>query len=141
MYQKFNDLITIFSNTRWASDYWSDVVVVEAEEILSQFSENDWEVLQKNLSLKPLFWQQRLVECLGYQQNSHELQVILQLLVGTDDDLSIACIDALRSIDVTNLDVCVKDKLIAKIHALSRISSLPVKLILADFSAKLYHAK
>ena len=93
MYNKFDVCVSDFSKESESGDYWYDCAILEATEILKEFNNNDWELLLTQLKLKPIFWQKRLVECLGDLHNSHELEVLLNIINTNNEDLFISCVD------------------------------------------------
>lgn len=136
MYNKFDNCISDFSQESEPGDYWYDCAILESTEILKQFSDNDWNLLLKQLNVKSLFWQKRLIECLGDLHNPYELEVILEIINTSDKDLFITCVDSLRFLDLAILDNSKKKQLLSKIEVLLEKSSAPVKQILAEFIKK-----
>lgn len=137
MYNKFDVCVSDFSKESEPSDYWYDCAILEATEILKEFNNNDWELLLTQLKLKPIFWQKRLVECLGDLHNSHELEVLLNIINTNNEDLFISCIDTLRLLNLSNLDNSKKEQLLSKIDILLQNASSPVKRVLEEFIKKL----
>ncbi|NUE67582.1 hypothetical protein [Snodgrassella sp. ESL0253] len=137
MNKKFDDCVSDFIQAREPSDYWYDCAILEAIEILKRFNDNDWLFLLKQLKDKPIFWQKRLIECLGGLHSPYELEVILEIINTTDEDLFISCVDSLRFLDLSTLDNEKKEQLLSKSErALERASS-PVKRILEEIIKKL----
>ncbi|OCG21473.1 MULTISPECIES: hypothetical protein [unclassified Gilliamella] len=137
MYNKFDVCISDFSHESEPGDYWYDCAILEATEILNKFNNNDWELLLAQLKFKPIFWQKRLVECLGDLHNSHELEVLLKIINTSNENLFISCIDSLRLLDLSNLDNSKKELLLLKIDILLQNASSPVKRVLEEFIKKL----
>lgn len=137
MYNKFDTCISDFSHESEPSDYWYDCAILESTEILKQFDDNDWDLLLKQLEFKSLFWQKRLVECLGDLHNSYELEIILDLINTSDDDLFITCVDSLRLLNLSSLDNLKKEWLLLKIETLLGKASPPVKRVLEGLIAKI----
>ncbi|MEN4976596.1 hypothetical protein ABEI05_00545 [Erwinia billingiae] len=136
MYNKFEVCIFDFSHEREPGDYWYDCAVVEATEILKQFNDDDWEMLLKQLKYKSLFWQKRLVECLGDLHNTYELEVILNLINIEDEDLFVTCIDSLRFLNLSLLSKSKREQFLSQVKPLSEKSSPPIKRILEEFIKK-----
>lgn len=133
MYNKFDVCIYDFSHESEPGDYWYDCTILEATEILKKFNNNDWDLLLNQLKLKPIFWQKRLVECLGDLHNSHELEVLLDIINTNNEDLFISCVDSLRLLDLSNIDNSKKEQLLSKIDILLQDASSPVKCVLEKF--------
>ena len=93
MYNKFDTCISDFSHESEPSDYWYDCAILESTEILKQFDDNDWDLLLKQLAFKSLFWQKRLVECLGDLHNTYELEIILDLINTSEHNKFKKCVD------------------------------------------------
>lgn len=137
MYDKFENFMFDFALERDPSDYWYDCAILEAADILREFNESDWELLLEGLKHKDVFWQKRLVECLGDLHVSHELEVILRVINQNDEDLLIACIDALRLLDLSELGERNKEDLLLRVGCLLDEASPPVKEVLENFVEKL----
>lgn len=137
MYNKFDVCISDFSHESDPSDYWYDCAILEATEMLNKFNNNDWELLLSQIKLKPIFWQKRLVECLGDLHNSHELDVLLNIINTNSEELFISCVDSLRLLDLSNLDKSEKKSILLKIDILLQNASSPVKSVLEELIKKL----
>lgn len=137
MYNKFDVCISDFSYESDPSDYWYDCAILEATEMLNKFNNNDWELLLSQIKLKPIFWQKRLVECLGDLHNSYELDVLLNIINTDCEELFISCVDSLRLLDLSNLDKSKKKSLLLKIDILLQNASSPVKSVLQELIKKL----
>lgn len=137
MYNKFDVCISDFSYESDPSDYWYDCAILEATEMLNKFNNNDWELLLSQIKLKPIFWQKRLVECLGDLHNSYELDVLLNIINTNCEELFISCVDSLRLLDLSNLDKSKKKSLLLKIDILLQNASSPVKSVLQELIKKL----
>lgn len=138
MYEKLELCISEFSKDNEPGDYWYDCGVIESAEILSKFTDCDWQYLLTNLACKSIFWKTRLVECLGGLHNDYELEIILEMINTDDIDLFIGCVDSLRSIDITNLPECKLCNVINKLSELIKNASPPVKSVLENF---MYNSK
>ncbi|WP_086632765.1 hypothetical protein [Commensalibacter intestini] len=136
MLDKLNTCIFDFSHESEPGDYWYDCAILEAIEILKQFSQKDWDLLLKQLNFQSLFWKKRLVECLGDLQNQYELKVILSIICTENEDLFITCIDALRGLDLSCLN-SEKKQLLQRTQAILKATiSLSSKRILTEFLYK-----
>ncbi len=135
-YHKFDTCISEFSQESEPGDYWYDCAILESTEILKQFSDSDWHLLLKQLKLKPIFWQKRLIECLGDLHNPYELEVVLETINTSDKDLFITCVDSLRFLDLSTLDKSKKEQLLSKAEIILEKASSPVKCVLEEFIKK-----
>jgi hypothetical protein len=137
MYKIFDNCISDFIYEREASDYWYDCAILESTKILKQFNDNDWLLLLSNLKDKSIFWKKRLIECLGDLHNKYELEVILEIIDTSDEDLFVSCVDSLRLLDLTSLNNLQKEKLLLKSQVCLKKASPPVKLVLEEIIKKL----
>ena len=80
-------------------DSWYDDGFSIAQDILNQFSNDDWQELSNEVLKKDLDWQRKLVYCLDNQVIEEELNIICKLIVIDDEELFEMCIDALRGFD------------------------------------------
>lgn len=80
-------------------DSWYDDGFSIAQDILKQFSSDDWEKLNNEVLNKDLDWQKKLVYCLDNQIIEEELNIIFKLIIIDDEELFEMCIDALRAFD------------------------------------------
>ncbi|GKW05198.1 hypothetical protein PEC301877_40110 [Pectobacterium carotovorum subsp. carotovorum] len=137
MYNVFNSCISDFSHEGDSEDYWYDCAIVDSIEMLNQFSDDDWQLLIRELENKPVLWQKRLVECLGGGHNSYEIKIILELINTEDEDLFIACIDTLRSLNLSDLSLETKERFLTRAKLLMMKSKPPVKKVLEEFINKI----
>ena len=95
MYRELDNLLSEESTI----DSWYDDGFLIAQNIMNDFSGNDWEKLFNDVLNKDLEWQKKLVYCLDNQIIQEELEIIGKLFCTNDDELLEMCIDALRSFD------------------------------------------
>lgn len=95
MYRELDKLLSEESTI----DSWYDDGFLIAQNIMNDFSGNDWEKLSNDVLNKDLEWQKKLVYCLDNQIIQEELEIIGKLFCTKDDELLEMCIDALRSFD------------------------------------------
>ncbi|MGG4108472.1 hypothetical protein AAXB25_31735 [Paenibacillus lautus] len=109
-YEEFDKLITEMSGENASDDYWYDVGVNDAMNLLGKFSDMDWELLGKNIMDKSLDWQKRVVYCFEDEGDAREINIILSLIETTDKELFEMCIDSLRFlINDTNKDCIINN--------------------------------
>lgn len=130
--------LNVYLKGNTPDDYWYDSALFIYEEILMELSGNNWERLIETLPQEDVKWKIKLAECLGELGNSHEITCLLELIKTDNNDLLVACIDSLRSIDLSNLNSSEKGVLVDKANYLIKNnSSVPVKKVLEDFLAKI----
>lgn len=95
MYKELDELLLEETTV----DSWYDDGFSIAQDILKQFSSDDWGKLNNEVLNKGLDWQKKLVYCLDNQIIEEELNIILKLINIDDEELFEMCIDALRAFD------------------------------------------
>lgn len=95
MYKELDELLLEETTV----DSWYDDGFSIAQDILKQFSSDDWEKLNYDVLNKDLEWQKKLVYCLDNEIIEEELNIIFKLILIDDEELFEMCIDALRAFD------------------------------------------
>lgn len=85
---------------KMSEDYWYDSAIDICEDIIQEFSADDWTKLWNTLPHADKQWNIRLIECLGNIQDSRATKCILRLSNDESKDILIVCIDALRDINL-----------------------------------------
>jgi len=94
-------------------DYWYDEGFSIAREILSNFTQEDWEELANNISSKTLDYQRKLAYSIENSGREYELSVLLSMTNTEDRELFEICIDSLREfINTENKHLFVKNEAI-----------------------------
>lgn len=91
-YEKYLDGVKEFDN------YWSDVGLSEAVEILERFSDSDWKIIDEKIHSKSKIWLVSCAETLGDDvggENSFKL--LIKLLSSESDEVKIAALDSINS--------------------------------------------
>lgn len=114
-------------------DYWYDNVLFICEDIIQKFSFTEWSRLKDIIPKNNIRWNIRLIECLGDINNQYSVECILKMLNIDNDDVFIACIDALRDMDMSLLNKEIIKELKRKAELLLKESILPVEKILKKF--------
>lgn len=97
MFDEFDKYILDFAVEDFAVDYWYDEGVYIAENMICEFSNNDWDLLLEIIPKRTVEWQKRLAYCMHDGDDLKQLSVLLKL-VGTDDsELFEIVVDSLRS--------------------------------------------
>jgi len=112
-------------------DYWSDEGISQAANIVSEFTENDWEELDSSLSNQNESWQIRCAESLGDVENNYSLDILLTLLNSESSEVQIAVLDsvsALLSSGMSAID-CQNDirRVIEQIDSESSVVNMMIK--------------
>ncbi|MDP4177886.1 MAG: hypothetical protein Q8900_06025 [Bacillota bacterium] len=137
-YKEFDKLITAMSKENDSDDYWYDVGVNDAADLLKKFSEDDWELLENNIMDKLIKWQKRVVYCFEGENNAREINIILSLIETMDKELFEICIDSLRFLinDNNKGYIINNNELMKKLRKVSLIDNIS-GMICRDFLNKL----
>lgn len=112
MYKELDEYITEFSKEDSSDDYWYDVGVVYASQLIGDFNKEDWLELLQHIYEKDNMWKKRFVYCLGNQKSEEEVEVILRIIDTEDEELFVMCVDALKDLiteDNKNKILCYKN--------------------------------
>lgn len=80
-------------------DAWYDDGFLIAQDILNDFTNDDWHKLSEEVLSKDIEWQKKIAYCIDNQLIEEELNVICKLLQVDDEELLEMCLDSLRSFD------------------------------------------
>ncbi len=93
MYTKLENYLSGYFHT----NYWYDEGVEIAQDIISNFTDKDWEQLLKKLPKQNMEWKKKLAYCLYNDKNKYELLTLIELLHTEDKELLEIVLDSLRS--------------------------------------------
>ena len=93
MYTKLENYLSGYFHT----NYWYDEGVEIAQDIISNFTDKDWEHLLKKLPKQNMEWKKKLAYCLYNDKNKYELLTLIELLHTEDKELLEIVLDSLRS--------------------------------------------
>ncbi len=129
----FDELNKILSEDS-SEDSWYDDGCIYAEELLENFTDDDWEKLMTTLKSKNDKYKIRLAYSVEEDTGMNGFNLLLELL-DEDDEVAEYAIDSLRSFDKEPYKkLIVSDKTITdKAENLLKSASLPVKRILEAF--------
>jgi hypothetical protein len=136
LYEEFNTYISGFLDE---NDFWYDVGAIRATEILSEFLQNDWDILLMKINNKPLSWKRKLAYCLEDSRNINELSALLLMVNTNDDELFEICVDSLRGFaDSEEKKLILENKnLLNRINESMVSAGTATKKIYEDFLIKL----
>lgn len=117
-----------------SEDSWYDDGCIYAEELLENFTDDDWEKLMTTLKNKNNKYKIRLAYSVEEDTGMNGFNLLLELL-DEDDEVAEYAIDSLRSFDKEPYKkIIISDKTITdKAENLLKNASLPVKRILEAF--------
>ena len=119
-------------------DSWYDDGFSIAQDILNQFSNDDWQELSNEVLKKDLDWQKKLVYCLDNQVIEEELNIICKLILIDDEELFEMCIDALRAFDneLGHSFIEKNPQIVIEVEKKINITGNATKRVLEDFLRK-----
>lgn len=94
-YNRFDELITEMSQDNVSDDFFYDIGVIDATQILSKFDCNDWRKLEKNIVGKNDEWKKKAIYCFE-GEFPEELLVVLAAIDTDNMELFEVCVDSLR---------------------------------------------
>lgn len=95
MYNELDDLLS----EQAVIDSWYDDGFLIAQDIMDEFTNDDWQQLSEEVLKKDLEWQKKIVYCLDNRLIQEELEIIGKLFLVQDNELMEMCIDTLRAFD------------------------------------------
>ncbi len=98
------------------NDYWSDVGVEDAEEIIEEFQESDWRPLEQACHDRPVQWMQRLVTVLPGAAPVHGAALFRNIITTCNEAVLPAAVDALRRLDEPTLRSALDEKGAARLR-------------------------
>ncbi|MHC3826869.1 MULTISPECIES: hypothetical protein [Pseudomonas] len=130
MFIKFDKLIDLFADEEHPRDYWSDVAIVSASEMLDRFSDTDWLELFSVVDSRSDFWVLRVCEMLGDSPDKRALALLLKV-TSRNGSVIYAALESIRSMISLGLDVSAyADQINAANergkHTTGRVGLLPV---------------
>ena len=92
----FDEFDRYLSN-EWNVDYWYDIGVIQAIDLLDNFLDHDWQKLLHELPTKQEMWMCRCAETLGDVEDPIAFVVLEKLMETSSHDLLMAVVDSVRS--------------------------------------------
>lgn len=111
-------------------DYWYDDALFICEDIIREFSDDNWKELEVDIPKEDERWNIRLVECLSDIDNEYALNCIMKMADTDNERLFITCVDSLRDRNISSLQL---DDMKNKAKLLLEVTSLPNKKVLEAF--------
>jgi hypothetical protein len=126
-----------YLNSNFSTDYWADEAICVAEQILSRFSETDWNELTFAIKQRPSEWVLRCVESLGEINSPFALKALIETAQHSNTEIQIASLDSIRfHVGKNYLKESDIKMLLLKVSGFSTQSSVTAKMI-GDLKIKL----
>ncbi|QTD39538.1 hypothetical protein [Sporosarcina sp. Te-1] len=130
MYEKADAVLSEDS----ADNYFYDDEFMYAQELMSEFTNSDWENLIRELKDKDDKYKIRLAYCIDEDNGVYGFNVLLDLL-NENDEVAEYAIDSLRSFDGEEYKkiIAANKQVKEKVEKLMKNASLPVERMLEAF--------
>lgn len=115
-------------------NYWYDDAILICESILSEFPEKNWKILIDMIEYQNDIWNKRLVECLDEVPRNYVITIVCKIIETDNEDLFVTCVDCLRRIDITDLNIEDKINITDRVNnIINKSNSLVYKKVLKAF--------
>lgn len=134
MFEKLDSYLLDFVNENSSEDFWYDYAYMQAQELLNNFTQSDWEKMYQNIDVKSDLWKIRVAYCIDEDTGMSGFKFLLSLM-NDDDNVVEYAIDSLRSFDSEEYkNIITSDSMLkTKTQKLLENASLPVKRMLEAF--------
>ncbi|WP_107842131.1 hypothetical protein [Metasolibacillus meyeri] len=134
MFEKFNSYLLDFIDERSSEDFWYDFAYIQAQELLHNFTQVDWEEIYGNIDTKSDLWKIRVVYCIDQDTGIEGFNFLLNMM-NEDNEVVEYVIDSLRSFDSEQYKHIINsnNNLKMKAQNLLKNASPPIKSILENF--------
>ena len=138
MFDEFDKYILEFAVEDFVVDYWYDEGVDIAENMLQEFSDNDWKSLLEIMPMRTVEWQKLLAYCMHDGNDLNQLAVLLKLVETEDSGLFEIVVDSLRGFaSKESLSLIQSNsQVVSKIKELMPKAGEPAKRIFEEFLKK-----
>ena len=139
MFTNFNEYLKEFESDDYGVDYWYDEGFSIAQDMLSEFSSDDWVKLEEGLLYASIGWKKRLAYCLHNNNNMQELSILLELFNTEDIELLELVVDSLRGFDTKECKRLIQKNslVVTTVKEKIKCSSPIIAKVLTDFLIKL----
>lgn len=91
------NIYKIIVNCKDSNNYWDDVVINNASNVLFNFKEEDWLMLSKEWINQSSFWQEVCAETLGKVETKHSIGILYAMLNSDNENLMLVAVGSLAS--------------------------------------------
>lgn len=137
--EDFVKFINDVSKENASEDYWYDVGVVEAQNMLEEFSQEDWCLLRKLIKDKTIEWQKKVIYSFDGENAEQEIRTIFDVINTKDRELFEMCIDSLRCLvnEKTKSLILERPELLEKVQSLTSENNSIAQKVFIDFLEKI----
>jgi len=138
MFNKYSDYISHFSNDLNANDYWYDIAILHASELLDSFTEQDWILLENSFLDRSNGWLARFCESVDNTTNKKVLPILLVLVTCDEKEISFKALDALNSLPLPISELlAISDKIKKAIQKIKMKAGVVDRVVLNALEEKL----
>lgn len=137
--EDFVRFINDVSKENASEDYWYDVGVDEAQNMLEEFSREDWSLFRKLIKDKPIEWQKKVIYSFDGENAEQEIGAIFDVINTEDRELFEMCIDSLRCLmnEKTRSLILERPEFLEKVQSLTSENDSIAQKIFIDFLEKI----
>ncbi len=117
----------------YSINYWEDNAILYAEHLISEFTQDDWALLEKNWKERTTQWRQYCAQIISWCASANAIPILIQMLNSQEDDLVVIAADSLRIYDPSLVKSKIKSSSIEYLNQLRNRSSVVSSLIISDF--------
>lgn len=135
MIEDFEKFINDMSTENASEDYWYDIGVDEAKNILVKFSQQDWSLLRKLIKNKSVEWQKKVIYSFEGENAEQEIRIIFDVINIDNNELFDMCIDSLRCLinENTRSLILKRPEVLEKVQSLVLENNGIMQKIYVDF--------
>lgn len=137
--EDFEKFINEVSTENASEDYWYDIGIDEAQNLLVRFLQEDWSLLRKLIKNKSVEWQKKVIYSFDGENAEQEIRVILEVINTDDSELFEMCVDSLRYLVNENTRNLILEtpELLERAELLVLENNCMIKKIYKDFLEKI----
>lgn len=137
--EDFEKFINEVSTENASEDYWYDIGIDEAQNLLVRFLQEDWSLLRKLIKNKSVEWQKKVIYSFDGENAEQEIRVILEVINTDDSELFEMCVDSLRYLVNENTRNLILEtpELLERVELLVLENNSMIKKIYKDFLEKI----
>lgn len=138
MFEQLDRYLADFIDEEASEDFWYDVAFIEAQELINQFTSEDWKKLFQSLNEKSQLYKIRVAYCIDEDAGLDGFYFLLSL-VDEEDEVAEYALDSLRSFTDERYIKTMREQkgVVEKINQLLENASVPVEKILNNLLEQL----
>lgn len=97
------NIYKIIVNCKDSNDYWDDVTLKNASNVLLNFNEEDWLALLKEWNMQSSLWQEGCAKSLSQIKTEYSIKILCEMLSSNNDDLVTIAVNSLSDFSASYL--------------------------------------